>query len=224
MLINSGLVVMASPSGIRRSFCTTREASKLLGVSLRTAQLWVEQGVLEAWKTTGGHRRIERESVDRLLAPLVHSRSEQPDTGAVLASQEKQPLDVLIVEDEATLRLIYEVTVSRWPMKPNVTTASDGYEALLRIGHHKPDLLITDLHMPGMDGFRMLRTIRGMPELSDMEIVVVSGLEPEVIESGGGVPEGVEIFAKPAPFTKLLDIAKRVVHARGRRQRVVSHE
>lgn len=47
--------------------CSTREVAQLLGVSLRTIQLWVDSGILEAWKTAGGHRRITRESVIRLL-------------------------------------------------------------------------------------------------------------------------------------------------------------
>ena len=46
--------------------CTTREAAELLGVSLRTIQLWVDNGVLEAWKTVGGHRRVSRQSIDAL--------------------------------------------------------------------------------------------------------------------------------------------------------------
>jgi excisionase family DNA binding protein len=49
------------------AFLTTREAAQALGVSLRTAQLWVENGQLEAWKTEGGHRRITPDSVQRLL-------------------------------------------------------------------------------------------------------------------------------------------------------------
>ena len=39
---------------------STREAAEQLGVALRTVQLWVEAGVLPAWKTAGGHRRISR--------------------------------------------------------------------------------------------------------------------------------------------------------------------
>ncbi len=203
---------MAQPIHVQKTFCTTREAAQMLGVSLRTAQLWVEQGMLEAWKTSGGHRRIARDSVERLLA---HSPAGTlPSSG--LDEGGDRPLDVLIVEDEATLRLIYEVSVSRWPMKPRVTMAADGYESLLRIGHQKPDLLITDLHMPGMDGFRMLSTIRAMPELADMEIVVVSGLEADLIEAGGGVPHGIPVFPKPVPFPKLLAIAERIAHAHGR--------
>ena len=58
-------------------FCSTREAASLLGVSLRTAQLWVESGVLRAWKTAGGHRRILKSSIDAIL----RERSEERRVG-----------------------------------------------------------------------------------------------------------------------------------------------
>ena len=48
-------------------YCTTREAAKILGTSLRTIQLWVESGILQAWKTPGGHRRVTRESMQQLF-------------------------------------------------------------------------------------------------------------------------------------------------------------
>ena len=43
---------------ITTSTCSPREAARQLGVSVRTAQLWVEEGRLQAWKAPGGHRRI----------------------------------------------------------------------------------------------------------------------------------------------------------------------
>lgn len=51
----------------QNNFVTTREAASLLSVSLRTIQLWVESGVLKAWKTVGGHRRIPRTAIAKLL-------------------------------------------------------------------------------------------------------------------------------------------------------------
>lgn len=61
------LSVVAPDVGGAASVYSTREASEILGVSLRTVQLWVDSGVLEAWKTVGGHRRISRASVEALL-------------------------------------------------------------------------------------------------------------------------------------------------------------
>ncbi|MER9316161.1 excisionase family DNA-binding protein [Mesorhizobium sp. M0659] len=51
---------------------TTANAAELLGVSTRTAQLWVESGQLPSWKTPGGHRRIPRQAVLDLIEDAVH--------------------------------------------------------------------------------------------------------------------------------------------------------
>jgi excisionase family DNA binding protein len=51
---------------------TTAKAAELLGVSTRTAQLWVESGQLPSWKTPGGHRRIPRQAVLDLIENPVH--------------------------------------------------------------------------------------------------------------------------------------------------------
>lgn len=62
---------------------STREASELLGVSLRTVQLWVDSGILQAWKTAGGHRRISSTSVDALLkGGATHDHDAGSDTVA----------------------------------------------------------------------------------------------------------------------------------------------
>lgn len=48
------------------ALCSPGEAAKILGVSPKTIQLWVDNGILAAWKTVGGHRRVTLESVERL--------------------------------------------------------------------------------------------------------------------------------------------------------------
>lgn len=207
---------------VQKTFCTTREAAQMLGVSLRTAQLWAERGLLEAWKTEGGHRRISRESVERLLADPGSRVQETPVSPGPLAvatperwrSDEPPPrsgtLSILVAEDEATLRRIYELNLARWPMRPEVRTAADGYEALILMGHAKPDLLITDLRMPGMDGYRMIDAIRRTPELAGVTIVVVTGLSPEEIDDGNGALGGIAVLPKPIPFAELQEIAERI--------------
>jgi len=48
--------------------CTTREVARMLGMAVRSIQMMVDRGDLEAWKTPGGHRRISRASLDRWCA------------------------------------------------------------------------------------------------------------------------------------------------------------
>lgn len=61
---------------------TSREAARLLGVSITTAQMWMESGMLASWKTPGGHRRTRLSSVMTLLG---HREMKQPESAAARA-------------------------------------------------------------------------------------------------------------------------------------------
>lgn len=58
-----------------KDILTTAEAAQLLGISTRTAQLWVESGQLPSWKTPGGHRRIPRQAVFDLIERPLQQQS-----------------------------------------------------------------------------------------------------------------------------------------------------
>ena len=62
---------------------TTREAARLLGVAVSTAQIWMESGALPAWKTPGGHRRAHLSAVQRLLAQQAEARTVVKASGKV---------------------------------------------------------------------------------------------------------------------------------------------
>ena len=176
----------------RDAVITTREAADLLGVSLRTVQQWVEQGALQAYRTVGGHRRVVRTSVDRLLSQRrteVQGRS----------------FRVFIAEDDPDLVKLYQMVISSWKLPLEISIASDGFRALMDIGTLKPDFLILDLSIPGMDGFALIRTLRSMPDLENTDIVTVSGMTPEDIEAKGGLPESVLLLPKPIPFDQLRE-------------------
>lgn len=194
-----------------REFCTTREAADRLSVSLRTAQLWVDSGILEAWKTEGGHRRISVLSVERLMhtpAPAT------PQLGASLADSGR--LKILVAEDDNVLIKLYRARIATWGLPVDVTTASNGYEALVLVGREQPDLMISDLLMPGMDGFQMVRTLTASSFREGMEIVVVTGMDAEEIAARGGLPPGVRILTKPVPFAELKILAESLIARRAK--------
>jgi excisionase family DNA binding protein len=176
-------------------FCSTKDAARLLGVSHRTVQLWVENGALQAWKTAGGHRRITMASVNK----LVNERREVTGSAAAAEPEQKK---LLLVDDDRTLLRLYELEISGWNLPLTLVKAHDGFEALLRIGEQRPDILVSDLSMPGMDGFRMIRTLRADPACANMAIVVVSGLDRPTIASMG-LPGDIPVFPKPVPFNAL---------------------
>ncbi|MFC5478559.1 response regulator [Massilia suwonensis] len=186
-------------------FCSTKDAARLLGVSHRTVQLWVENGALQAWKTAGGHRRITMASVRK----LVDERREITGMPAAAAPEQKK---LLLVDDDRTLLRLYELEIAGWNLPLEVVKAHDGFEALLRIGEQRPDILVSDLSMPGMDGFRMIRTLRADPACASMAIVVVSGLDRPTIDSMG-LPADIPVFPKPVPFTELRAAVEEAIGA-----------
>lgn len=173
----------------------TREAAATLGVSVRTVQLWVENGSLRAWKTPGKHRRILRSSVDALLAERA-----APDEAMALADG-----DILIVEDELTMQAYYQALFELlWPDAP-LRFANDGFAGLVEYGRSTPKLMLADLDMPGMDGIEMIRSLQAViPD--GVQVVVVTGLSEEQIAARGGLPESVPVFAKPLSADSLQDI------------------
>ncbi len=188
---------------------TTRQAADLLGVALRTVQLWVEAGALPAWKTAGGHRRIARGAVERLKQRQVHDM-QAPALGEQPAAEARVRL--LVVEEDADLLRLYALTVDSWDLPIDLDLARNGFEGLVRLGERPPDMLITDLMMPGMDGFRMLRALQAMKPLAQsMDILVVTALSPADIADRGGLPEGIESFTKPVPFSHLEQRARRLL-------------
>jgi excisionase family DNA binding protein len=189
------------------NYYTTRQAAKLLNISLRTAQVWSEQGVLEAWKTQGGHRRISKKSVES-----VKAKREGRSTGGSVAapSNDENRLRILVVEDDAFMLRLYRAQIGAWPFEVTLTTAKNAYEGLVALGSVHPHLLISDLRLPGLDGFEMLRAICSMDALADLTIAVVTGLDAQDIKERGGLPARVHQFAKPIPFDALEQIAQTV--------------
>lgn len=196
---------------VGKEFCSTSEAAQKLGLSLGTVQQMVESGALEGWKTAGGHRRIRRSSVEAFLA--------RSQTGGQPLPRPADALLVIIAEDDEILQRLYQHTFDSWGMPVHLKIVANGFDVLLEVGRTPPDLLISDLRMPGMDGFEMIRRIRESAPMADMDVVAVSALSPEEIAEHGGLPADVTIFGKPVPFRELKGYVQALVARLKRRQR-----
>ncbi len=178
----------------RDGYCTTREAARLLGLSLGKVQQMTEAGELHAWKTSGGHRRVSIKSVEAHL----RMRGDQPQREA-----QHEGIDVLIAEDNLDLQKLYQKNIATWALPISIRTVSNGIDGLLNIGLRPPDMLIADLLMPGVDGFEMIWRLRQNPELDNMDIIVVTGMDDGEIQKRGGLPKTVTVYQKPVPFKEL---------------------
>ncbi|MBF0177368.1 MAG: response regulator [Magnetococcales bacterium] len=186
-------------------FVTTTQAARLLGISPRTIHYWLDRGVIKAWKTVGKHRRIPMSSVNQLLA----------DRARELRVSERSSLTLLMVEDDEDLRNLSKRVVAGWGLPVRLVVAENGFDGLIQAGLHQPEIIITDLMMPSMDGYKMIKKLKSTPELRQSRIIVVTGLDEQEIAANGSVLAGIKVFRKPTPYDLLQAVVRDVLRDRG---------
>jgi len=181
-----------------KTIFTTHEVSRLLHVNPRSVINWIEQDLLSSYRTPGGHRRIRKEDLISFL------RKHQIPMPGPLVSEK---FNVLIVEDEEE---IVQILKSYFERKGGyrVTSASDGISALIEVGRAKPDLLILDILIPGVDGIEVCRRINA-DHNNRTAIIAISGQsdsEKRILQAGADA-----FMPKPLALEKLLTEAKRLL-------------
>jgi excisionase family DNA binding protein len=190
---------------------TTSDVAKELGVTIRSVQLWVEQGALEGWKTPGGHRRITRASFNRMSANRAsQKKTQQPDHGK---------LQVLIIEKDGVTQSLYRQTIKSWAMAVDLTLIAQPIEALIQISLQTPDLLMTDLTLGEIDTLAMLKALRGNDTFNDMGIIAVTNLSADDIAAKGSLPKRVRLYSKqPIPFWEMKELMAGLIERKQKRQ------
>ena len=136
-----------------KSIYTTHDLSRLLHVNPRSVINWIEQDLLQSFRTPGGHRRVRH---DDLMAFLRKHGIPMPTalmTGA---------FNVLVVADDDIARIIQNALSNQ--NSYTVTSIRDGIKALIAVGRDRPDLIILDLKTPGVDGLEVCRQIKADPK------------------------------------------------------------
>lgn len=159
-----------------RSYYTTFEAARLLGVSLPTIVNWIKGRRLKAHRTPGGHRRIAREDLAAFM--LRHGMPLPAELSGAAPARRK----VLVVADpgparEGTARQLAAAGYA-------VEQASPGFAAGAASARFAPDAFV--LHVGAPDGGDELRAVRADRELDGTVVVAVgrAGWEPELLVAG----------------------------------------
>jgi CheY-like chemotaxis protein len=113
---------------------------------------------------------------------------------------------VLVVDDDATIRRLLQITLETEGF--TVSTAGDGVEGLRMAQEDpRPDLVLLDIMMPGMDGLQVCHTLKNDPSTSDTPVVLLSAkAQSHDIELGMRV--GADDYITKPP--DLLDLVARV--------------
>lgn len=180
--------------------CSTTEAAQRLGMAVRSVQLMVDRGELQAWKTPGGHRRILRSSLE---AWLVSRAASVPAGAAAVAEGGGRPLTLLLIEDSVHFQNLISLVVKRELPAAALHVASDGIAGLAMAGRLEPDLLLIDILLPGIDGAALITSLRSHPQFARSRLLVVTALDEAQREPFRFALEGVPVVQKTALVTEL---------------------
>ncbi len=122
---------------------------------------------------------------------------------------------VLLVEDHADTRLMYAEFLS---MTFEVVTAADGNDALEMLQTAPPDLVITDLSLPGLDGFQLISRIRSEPATARLPIICLSGYGGHAHEQRAREAGSDRVLQKPCMPDALTAIALDLLSASAARR------
>jgi excisionase family DNA binding protein len=182
---------VAQEPGKPDDYLTPQETAELLLVSPITVRQWAQKGLLPAQTTAGGHRRFMRADVERFAR----------DRGIELPSVQQR---LLIVDDDrqhnSFLVALFEAHVDGL----EVLSAQDGFVAGRLVQEHKPDVVLLDIIMPGIDGVQVCKSIKSDPSTRHIAVVAMTGhhtpeLEHRVLEAGATV-----LLKKPFPADEVI--------------------
>ncbi len=159
------------------AYLTTGQAARHCQVSIPALKGWIRSGRLTAFKTPGGHSRIELAEFQRFLQK--HGMPAYP-----IASPTSR---ILIVDDEPLIVDLFVELLTRDPRGFDLETATNGYDALIKVGSFKPSVLILDVVMPELDGIEVCRRLKEDPETRRIKILGVTGYPdsvPDLIAAG----------------------------------------
>jgi CheY-like chemotaxis protein len=112
------------------------------------------------------------------------------------------PKTILVVEDNSDTRELMHLHLKTEGY--NVITASDGREGLYLASAEHPDLIITDLNMPEVNGLDLIKQLRSLPDFKEIPIIILTAFgldtQDEAIKAGAS-----RSVSKPTHFDFLID-------------------
>ena len=125
---------------------------------------------------------------------------------------------LLVVDDEPNL--LRAVAACLRAEDYDVSTARSGHEALMQLANSVPDLIISDIRMPGMDGYKLARQLRGSPRTALVPIVFLTAKD-ETADRIEGFRAGIDAYlTKPFEPDELIAVVNAILH---RVERTHSH-
>jgi len=157
---------------------TTYEIAEYAQVTPRTVIQWINEGKMKAYRTPGNHSRV---TIDEFL-DFLHKYNMPVPLKFLNGNANEDKKRILIVDDDKGI----VDSIQRFLRREKIYDlgfAYDGFEAGEKFASFKPHLIILDIRMPGLDGFKLCSRIKSNPENEKVKILFISGTIDEAVVS-----------------------------------------
>lgn len=162
---------MVNKSMLKEEFLTTGDVATYCEVTTNGVKKWISEGKLKAFQTPGKHFRITKRDFKDFLVSFHF-----PVDPRFFGLNKKK---ILIVDDEPKFIQFAVDVLGGIDNEFLIKSAENGYEALIKLGSFKPDLLILDIRMPKIDGIEVLKRIRKNSQRKDLKIMITTAFMEE---------------------------------------------
>ncbi|MBP3449418.1 MAG: response regulator [Spirochaetaceae bacterium] len=185
------------------------EVANICGVVNQTAINWIRNGYLKAFSTPGGQYRIYLED----LVDFMKERNMKIPTELLEASQQKKSISasILIVDDDRGLNQVVTKFIEKEIPDLSIFQAFDGFEAGAIMAEKKPNIILLDLDLPGVNGEDLFKKINASEEFGKPVVCVMTALKDETVLDRLK-DNGVEnFFIKPLNLVEISDTVKDLI-------------
>ncbi len=163
-MINKG-----KDESISESLYTSGEVARYCHTTVMQVNRWIKNKDLKAFRYPSGHYRITKEEFKSFL-----KRNDMPIINDFF--KEQRGKKILIADDDKNVVDAIHRLLSKKDKDFKIEVAYDGYEALIKAGDFKPDLLILDILMPKIDGLEICRRLRSDKTITPgIKILAITG-------------------------------------------------
>ena len=187
---------------------TTHDISRLLQVDPSTVSKWIDRGILLAFRTPGGHRRVRSGDLRTFL--IAHQMPVPEELGS-------QIVRLLVVDDEKPVLDAMKRAFKPFANQVELVLTTSGVEALLAVAEQKPHGMLIDLNMPDIDGYEVCRRIRSRKQLESVRLITMTARHNQEVVEQSLKAGAIACLAKPVDAQQVVDLFRVPIALNARR-------